>query len=151
MAAAIHNEKASGRQDLSFPSTCGALPEETHRKPKLFGHVKGAFTGAVRGQERPFSRLADKGDGPFSTKWPSCPRECRWKLPAVSSRKKTFEKGRRRKKPSRWMSASSARPTRTLEKEVKKETFREDLFFPTQTSFPSNFRPCGIEEATFLC
>lgn len=58
VAAAIHKE--SQRRDRLFvPVNCGALPEGT-LESELFGHVKGAFTGAIRDKKGRFE-LADKG------------------------------------------------------------------------------------------
>ena len=58
VAAAIHNEstRANG---LFVPVNCGALPEGL-LESELFGHVKGAFTGAVRDKKGRFE-LADGG------------------------------------------------------------------------------------------
>jgi PAS domain S-box-containing protein len=58
VAAAIHNE--SLRRGKPFvPVNCGALPEGI-LESELFGHVKGAFTGAIRDKKGRFE-LADKG------------------------------------------------------------------------------------------
>jgi PAS domain S-box-containing protein len=58
VAAAIHNE-SQRRDQLFVPVNCGALPEGT-LESELFGHVKGAFTGAIRDKKGRFE-LADKG------------------------------------------------------------------------------------------
>jgi PAS domain S-box-containing protein len=58
VAAAIHNE-SSRRDNLFLAVNCGALPEGI-LESELFGHVKGAFTGAVRDKKGRFE-LADKG------------------------------------------------------------------------------------------
>ncbi len=58
VAAAIHRE--SPRAEKMFvPVNCGALPEGIIES-ELFGHVKGAFTGAIRDKKGRFE-LADGG------------------------------------------------------------------------------------------
>lgn len=58
IASAIHNEgQRAGRRFV--PVNCGALPEGL-LETELFGHVKGAFTGAIRARKGRFE-LADGG------------------------------------------------------------------------------------------
>lgn len=58
LAQAIHN--ASARRGRAFVAiNCGAMPEQL-LESELFGHVKGAFTGAVRDNKGLF-QTADKG------------------------------------------------------------------------------------------
>jgi len=58
VAAAIHNESLR-RDHLFVPVNCGALPEGT-LESELFGHCKGAFTGAIRDKKGRFE-LAHRG------------------------------------------------------------------------------------------
>jgi sigma-54 dependent transcriptional regulator, acetoin dehydrogenase operon transcriptional activator AcoR len=58
VAAAIHNQSARANR-LFVPVNCGALPESL-LESELFGHVKGAFTGAIRDKKGRFE-LADGG------------------------------------------------------------------------------------------
>ncbi len=57
-ARAIH-QQSSRKNKLFVPLNCGALPENL-LESELFGHVKGAFTGAIRDKKGRFE-LADGG------------------------------------------------------------------------------------------
>jgi len=58
VAAAIHNQSMR-RDHLFVPVNCGALPEGT-LESELFGHCRGAFTGAIRDKKGRFE-LAHRG------------------------------------------------------------------------------------------
>lgn len=58
VAAALHNEGPRANK-MFVPVNCGALPEGL-LESELFGHVRGAFTGAIRDKKGRFE-LADGG------------------------------------------------------------------------------------------
>jgi len=58
VAQAIHNLSMRARNPL-IPVNCGAIPSEL-LESELFGHVKGAFTGAIANRKGRFE-LADRG------------------------------------------------------------------------------------------
>jgi two-component system response regulator PilR (NtrC family) len=58
VAQAIHRHSKVADQDF-IPITCSAIPEEL-MESELFGHVKGAFTGAISDKKGLF-QLADNG------------------------------------------------------------------------------------------
>ena len=58
VASAVHNEGARSTS-LFVPVNCGALPDPL-LESELFGHVRGAFTGAIRDKKGRFE-LADGG------------------------------------------------------------------------------------------
>ena len=59
IAQAIHRADAKRRHHPFIEISCGALPE-TLLESELFGHVRGAFTGAIRDKQGRFE-LADGG------------------------------------------------------------------------------------------
>jgi PAS domain S-box-containing protein len=123
VARAIHDE--SPRKDNLFvPINCGALPEGT-LESELFGHVKGAFTGAIRDKKGRFE-LADGGTI-FLDEVGELSQAIQVKLLRVLQ-ENTFEpvgSEKTKKVDVRIISASN----KNLRDLVKKEKFRDDLFY----------------------
>jgi PAS domain S-box-containing protein len=123
VANAIHNE--SRRAGAPFvPINCGALPEGLIES-ELFGHVKGAFSGAIRDKKGRFE-LAD-GGSVFLDEVAELSKPMQVKLLRFLQ-EGTFEKvgGERTVSVNaRVISATN----KDLKKEVQKGTFREDLFY----------------------
>ena len=120
---AIHNE--SRRKDGPFvPINCGALPENI-LESELFGHVRGAFTGAIRDKKGRFE-LADKGTI-FLDEVGELSPTFQVKLLRVLQEKRIERVGGEHSidVDVRIISATN-RDLRTL---VEKGTFREDLYY----------------------
>jgi PAS domain S-box-containing protein len=123
VAAAIHNESLRAAGPF-VAVNCGALPEGT-LESELFGHVRGAFTGAIRDKKGRFELadggtifLDEVGELPFSTQV---------KLLRVLQ-EGTFERvgGEKTLKVNvRVISATN----RNLKELVEKGKFREDLYY----------------------
>ena len=123
VAAAIHNESRRGGGPF-VPVNCAALPEGT-LESELFGHVKGAFTGAVRDKKGRFE-LAHRGTL-FLDEVADLPSVVQAKLLRVLQ-EGTFEPVGGEKTVSvdiRVLSASN----RDLKREVEKNNFRDDLYY----------------------
>jgi DNA-binding NtrC family response regulator len=123
VAKAIHYN--SPRADRAFiPFNCGAIPE-TLVESELFGHTKGAFTGAVQAKKGLFEE-ADGGTlflDEISTILPSV----QVKLLRVLQEKEVMKVGstERTKIDVRMIAATNE----NLEANMKNGKFREDLFY----------------------
>lgn len=123
VASAIHNESA--RAGAPFvPINCGALPDGLIES-ELFGHVKGAFTGAVRDKKGRFE-LADGGTI-FLDEVADLSRHVQVKLLRFLQ-EGTFERVGGEKTMSVNVKVISA-ANKDLRVEVKRKNFREDLFY----------------------
>ncbi len=123
VAAAIHNE--GPRADMPFvPINCAALPEGI-LESELFGHVKGAFTGALRDKKGRFE-LADGGTI-FLDEVADLPQTVQAKLLRVLQ-EGTFERVGGEKTISVDVRIISA-TNRDLKREVEKNNFRSDLYY----------------------
>src|SRR4029450_7675359 len=123
VARAIHHySQAAGKGFL--PVNCAAIPE-TLLESQLFGHVRGAFTGAITAQEGLFARarggtifLDEIGDLPTGLQSKLLRAiEAKEILPVGSTQPVTVE--------VRIITATN----RELEQMVELGTFREDLYY----------------------
>ncbi len=124
VAAAIHNESSSRGTKPFVPVNCGALPEGL-LESELFGHVKGAFTGALRDKKGRFE-LADSGTL-FLDEVADLSKVVQAKLLRVLQ-EGTYERVGDEKTLSvdvRLISAAN----RDLKQEVKAGNFRDDLYY----------------------
>jgi two-component system response regulator GlrR len=123
VAKAIHF--ASPRSDQSFVAiNCAAVPE-TLLESELFGHEKGAFTGAVKSTRGLFSQ-ADGGTI-FLDEIGDVPLSIQAKLLRVLQERQFYPIGA--EKPVDVNVRIVVATNKDLEKEVEKGSFRQDLFF----------------------
>jgi DNA-binding NtrC family response regulator len=106
------------------PVNCGAIPPDMIES-ELFGHLKGAFTGAARDREGLF--LHAQGGTLFLDEISEMPAATQSKLLRVLEDRKVRPVGSEREVPVdlRFVFATNAE----LEKEVQAGRFRADLFF----------------------
>jgi transcriptional regulator with PAS, ATPase and Fis domain len=123
VATAIHNESQRGGRPF-VPINCGALPEGV-LESELFGHVKGAFSGAIRDKKGRFE-LANGGTI-FLDEVVDLTKSMQVKLLRVLQ-EGTFERVGGEETISVDVRVISA-ANRDLKKEVEKKNFREDLFY----------------------
>ncbi|MDB4968748.1 MAG: Sigma-54 dependent transcriptional regulator, Fis family [Myxococcales bacterium] len=117
--------RRSGRAKGPFVTiNCGAIPENL-LESELFGHVKGAFTGAVATKPGKF-HSADRGTI-FLDEIGEMPLNLQVKLLRVLQEKVVVRVGENRPEPVdiRVLTATN----RTLEEEIKHNRFREDLYY----------------------
>jgi len=121
-ARAIHNQ--SGRAGSFVPINCGALQPEL-LESELFGHVKGAFTGATKDREGLFS-YADGGTL-FLDEIGELPMAMQTRLLRVMEDRKVRPVGgnKERSVNVRIVAATN----RDLQSEIEKGNFREDLYY----------------------
>lgn len=123
VARAVHS--SGTRQKKPFVIVdCASVPDSL-LESELFGHVKGAFTGAHRERAGYFEAAAD--GTVFLDEIGEIPMTLQKKLLRVLQEKTFVRVGetRQRSTEARIVTATN----RNLEKEVLKGTFREDLFY----------------------
>jgi two-component system, NtrC family, response regulator AtoC len=123
VARAIHfNGSRRGKPFVAI--NCGAIPADL-LESELFGHVRGAFTGAVSDKPGKFEQ-ADGGTV-FLDEIGTMPQHLQMKLLRVLQEQEVERVGgsKRTKLNVRVISATNAE----LEKEIKNGRFREDLYY----------------------
>jgi DNA-binding NtrC family response regulator len=123
MAKAIHHR--SSRRNKPFVEVgCGALPE-TLLESELFGHVKGAFTGAVNNKEGKF--LAANGGTIFLDEVANASAAFQAKLLRVLEDRQFEPVGSNKTETvdTRILLSSN----KDLNEEVRQNRFREDLYY----------------------
>nr|WP_277977053.1 two-component system response regulator GlrR [Pantoea endophytica] len=123
LAQAIH--AASPRATKPFIAiNCGALPEQL-LESELFGHAKGAFTGAVSAREGLFQ--AAEGGTLFLDEIGDMPQALQVKLLRVLQERKVRPLGSNRDLEINVRIISATH--RDLPKAMEKKSFREDLYY----------------------
>lgn len=125
IANAIHQR--SGRGGRLVPVNCGAIPEDI-LESELFGHEKGAFTGAVNSRMGRFQ--AADGGTIFLDEIGEMSAKLQVKLLRVLQEKKIEPVGSNRSVSLDVRVVAATH--RDLKEEVKKGKFREDLFYRLQ-------------------
>lgn len=123
IAETIHRNSSRGKYQF-VKINCGALPSDL-LESELFGHVKGAFTGAVRDKAGMF-KMADKGTI-FLTEIGDMPLSLQVKLLSVLDDRAFYPVGgeRKEKVDVRVIAATH----RSLRDQVECGAFREDLYY----------------------
>jgi transcriptional regulator with GAF, ATPase, and Fis domain len=123
VAREVH--RRSARADGPFVViNCGAIPENLIES-ELFGHVKGAFTGAV--MDRPGKFHVANGGSLFLDEIGELPLNLQVKLLRVLQERVVMRVGS--SKPEKVDIRVVAATNRDLEQMVRESTFREDLYY----------------------
>ncbi len=143
IARAIHHE--GNRRDKAFVAVnCAAIPESL-LESELFGHVKGAFTGADKTKEGLF-READGGTI-FLDEVGEIPREVQVKLLRVLQENEIRRVGDN--VPIKINVRVVSATIRDLEEDIKTGRFREDLYYRINV-VPINLPPLRERPADII-
>ncbi|WP_051690463.1 sigma 54-interacting transcriptional regulator [Acidithiobacillus thiooxidans] len=124
---------------------CGAIPEEL-MESELFGHEKGAFTGALAARKGRFE-LAEGGTL-FLDEIAEMSPQMQVKLLRVLQEKQFERVGGARVMESHVRILAATH--RNLEERIQEGSFREDLYYRLNV-FPVHVPPCAIARAIFIC
>ncbi|HEX7406932.1 MAG TPA: sigma-54 dependent transcriptional regulator [Candidatus Binatia bacterium] len=123
VARAIHHFSEL-RDRIFLPLNCGAIPE-TLLESQLFGHMRGAFTGAISNQEGMFQRA--RGGTIFLDEIGDLPLNLQVKLLRVIETKEVLPVGA--SAPLKVDIRVIAATNRELRREVEEGRFRDDLYY----------------------
>jgi len=123
VARAVH-QLSEFRDRIFLPVNCGAIPE-TLLESQLFGHTRGAFTGAVSNQEGLFQRA--RGGTIFLDEIGDLPLNLQVKLLRAIETKEILPLGSTT--PNKIEVRIIAASNRNLQREVEEGRFRDDLFY----------------------
>jgi len=123
VARAIHHF-SDVRDKVFLPVNCGAIPEHL-LESQLFGHMRGAFTGAVSNQEGLFQRA--RGGTIFLDEIGDLPANLQVKLLRAIEQKEILPLGTTN--PVKIDIRIIAATNRDLQQAVNEKTFRDDLFY----------------------
>ena len=123
VARAIHHFSEL-RERIFLPVNCGAIPEHL-LESQLFGHLRGAFTGAISNQEGLFQRA--RGGAIFLDEIGDLPLGLQVKLLRAIEQKEILPVGATT--PIKVEIRVIAATNRDLAKAVEEGTFRDDLYY----------------------
>ena len=123
LARAIHRNSPRGRRTM-VPVNCGAIPENL-LESELFGHAKGAFTGAVKAKQGLFQVAS--GGTLFLDEIGELPLLLQVKLLRVLETELIRPVGAT--SPEQVDVRLVAATSRNMEEEIRAGRFREDLFY----------------------
>ena len=123
IARAIH-QASPNRKNPFIPVNVSAIPSELVES-RLFGHIRGAFTGAVRSQKGLFQSAQD--GTVFLDEIGELPLEVQPKLLRVLEEKEILPIGAERPSPVEFRLVAAT--NRDLTAMVKSKRFREDLYY----------------------
>ncbi len=123
VARAVH-QLSEYRDKIFLPVNCGAIPENL-LESQLFGHMRGAFTGAVSNQEGLFQRA--RGGTIFLDEIADLPLNLQVKLLRAIESKEIMPVGSTT--PSKVQVRILAATNRNLHRDVDEGRFRDDLYY----------------------